>query len=108
MGTMSLVKVVEHYQLWPAVEGETTLHRSARLGKLLGLKDLYVKNEGENPTGSFKDRGMTLGVSKAVEVGAKKVACASTGNISASLAGRPSIRIGLRGRRLLPMRSGIS
>jgi len=67
-------------------EGGTTLHRSARLGKLLELNDLHVKNEGENPTGSFKDRGMTLGVSKAVEIGAKKVACASTGNTSASLA----------------------
>ena len=47
---------------------------------------LYVKNEGENPTGSFKDRGMTVGVSKANELGAKNVICASTGNTSASLA----------------------
>ena len=45
-----------------------------------------MKNEGENPTGSFKDRGMTVGVSRAVEVKAKKVICASTGNTSASLA----------------------
>src|SRR5205085_8653097 len=47
---------------------------------------LYVKNEGENPTGSFKDRGMTVGVTHAMEIGAKAIACASTGNTAASLA----------------------
>jgi len=57
-----------------------------RLSEELGLKSLYVKNEGENPTGSFKDRGMTVGVTKAIELGMTKVACASTGNTSASLA----------------------
>ena len=50
------------------------------------LASIYVKNEGANPTGSFKDRGMTVGVSKALEFGMKSVACASTGNTSASLA----------------------
>ncbi len=67
-------------------EGGTGLHRCKRLGKALGLEELYVKNEGENPTGSFKDRGMTVGVTKAVELGVKSVICASTGNTSASLA----------------------
>jgi len=67
-------------------EGGTSLYKSVRLAESLGLKKLYVKNEGENPTGSFKDRGMTLGVSKAVEMGAERVACASTGNTAASLA----------------------
>lgn len=67
-------------------EGGTRLHYCRRLGKLIGINSLYVKNEGENPTGSFKDRGMTVGVSKAVELGMKMVACASTGNTSASLA----------------------
>jgi len=67
-------------------EGGTSLHRSIRLAERLGLKKLHVKNEGENPTGSFKDRGMTVGVSKAVEIGAERVVCASTGNTSASLA----------------------
>ena len=52
-------------------EGGTGLHRSERLGAELGLKNLYVKNEGENPTGSFKDRGMTVGVTKAVGIGRK-------------------------------------
>ncbi|MCW4006843.1 MAG: threonine synthase [Candidatus Bathyarchaeota archaeon] len=67
-------------------EGGTGLHSCHKLGKKLGLVQLCVKNEGENPTGSFKDRGMTVGVSKANELGAKNVICASTGNTSASLA----------------------
>jgi threonine synthase len=67
-------------------EGGTGLHCCRRLGKAIGIDTFYVKNEGENPTGSFKDRGMTVGVSKAVELGMKMVACASTGNTSASLA----------------------
>jgi len=67
-------------------EGGTGLYHCRRLGKALGIQNLYVKNEGENPTGSFKDRGMTVGVSKALELGIKIVACASTGNTSASLA----------------------
>lgn len=67
-------------------EGGTGLIHCRRLGEELGLSRLYVKNEGENPTGSFKDRGMTVGVSKALELEAKTVICASTGNTSASLA----------------------
>jgi threonine synthase len=67
-------------------EGGTGLHLCRRLGEEFGLKEIYVKNEGENPTGSFKDRGMTVGVTKALELGVKSVICASTGNTSASLA----------------------
>jgi len=67
-------------------EGGTNLHPCQKLANILGLKELYVKNEGENPTGSFKDRGMTVGVTKALELKMKRVACASTGNTSASLA----------------------
>jgi len=67
-------------------EGGTGLHSCQRLVNLVGVKHLYVKNEGENPTGSFKDRGMTVGVTKAVELNMKTVICASTGNTSASLA----------------------
>lgn len=67
-------------------EGGTALYSCERLGRKLGIKHLYVKHEGLNPTGSFKDRGMTVGVSRALELGMKTVACASTGNTSASLA----------------------
>jgi threonine synthase len=75
-------------------EGGTGLHYCQRLGKELGLKHLYVKNEGENPTGSFKDRGMTVALSKARELSKRKVVCASTGNTAASLAAY-SARAGL-------------
>ncbi len=67
------------------LEGDTPLISSQSIGPDLGV-DLYFKYEGLNPTGSFKDRGMTLAVSKAVEDGAKAVICASTGNTSASAA----------------------
>jgi threonine synthase len=82
-------------------EGGTGLHHSKRLGEVLGLTNLWVKNEGENPTGSFKDRGMTVGVTKAVELGAKHVICASTGNTSASLAAYAA-RAGIRCTVLIP------
>ena len=67
------------------LEGNTPLVPAPRLGEKLGL-DLYLKFEGMNPTGSFKDRGMTMAMSKAVEAGARAVICASTGNTSASAA----------------------
>ena len=68
-------------------EGNTPLIRAARLAKKIAPGvDLYLKYEGMNPTGSFKDRGMTMAISKAVEGGAKAVICASTGNTSASAA----------------------
>ncbi|MEM1525402.1 MAG: pyridoxal-phosphate dependent enzyme, partial [Nitrososphaerales archaeon] len=67
-------------------EGGTRLHFCQRLAQELGIKSLYVKNEGDNPTASFKDRGMTVGVTRACELNAKNLICASTGNTSASLA----------------------
>src|SRR5512136_344879 len=67
-------------------EGNTPQYRSLKLSKWAGLDDLALKHEGENPTGSFKDRGMTVGVTQARQLGARAVACASTGNTSASLA----------------------
>ena len=67
-------------------EGLTPLVHLRRLGARLGLANLYAKIEGQNPTGSFKDRGMVLAVAKAVEGGARAIICASTGNTSASAA----------------------
>lgn len=66
-------------------EGGTQLYSCEKLAKWAGVSKLYIKYEGGNPTGSFKDRGMTLGVTKAKSLGSKAVACASTGNTSASL-----------------------
>lgn len=67
-------------------EGNTNLYRSAKSAQWAGVDTLYFKHEGENPTGSFKDRGMTGGVTQARVLGMTRVACASTGNTSASLA----------------------
>ena len=66
-------------------EGNTPLLPAPELSRRTGC-DVYLKVEGANPTGSFKDRGMTMAISKAVEEGAKAVICASTGNTSASAA----------------------
>jgi threonine synthase len=82
-------------------EGGTGFHSCKNLAKHLGLRELYVKNEGENPTGSFKDRGMTVGVTKAVELGVQSVICASTGNTSASLAAYAA-KAGLQCAVLIP------
>ncbi len=68
-------------------EGNTSLVFAERLQKELGIRArVYLKLEGLNPTGSFKDRGMTVAISKALEEGAKSVICASTGNTAASAA----------------------
>jgi len=67
-------------------EGDTPLHRVPRLEESIGVEALRVKHEGMNPTGSFKDRGMTVGVRVARELGVGRLACASTGNTSAALA----------------------
>lgn len=88
------IHVWKYRELLPSVnvrpvtlsEGGTTLYNCRNLAKKIALKALYVKNEGENPTGSFKDRGMTVGVTKALSAGVKAVTCASTGNTSSSLA----------------------
>src|SRR2546429_5660117 len=87
--------VIEHYREFlpvsastPTVslgEGNTPLIYCPQLSERVGRGcEVFVKNEGVNPTGSFKDRGMTVAVSKALERGAKAIICASTGNTSAS------------------------
>ncbi|HUC37684.1 MAG TPA: threonine synthase [Acidimicrobiales bacterium] len=82
------------------LEGDTPLLEAPRLSARVGARVL-LKLEGLNPTGSFKDRGMTLAISKALEEGAKAVVCASTGNTSASAAAYAS-RAGLTCAVLIP------
>jgi threonine synthase len=67
-------------------EGNTTLYRREAISHYAGVPALQLKHEGENPTGSFKDRGMTVAATQAKRTGATAVACASTGNTSASMA----------------------
>jgi threonine synthase len=81
-------------------EGNTPLVHAERLSSQLGL-DLYLKLEGSNPTGSFKDRGMAVAVGRAKERGARAVVCASTGNTAASAAAYAA-RAGLRAIVLTP------
>jgi threonine synthase len=81
-------------------EGDTPLIPAPRLSARLGV-DLYLKYEGLNPTGSFKDRGMVLAVAKAIEAGADTVICASTGNTSAAAAAYAA-RAGLKCIVLIP------
>lgn len=112
METMSRKGIIEQYRSFlpvtdrtPVVtlgEGNTPLVRAERLPAILGIEaEIYLKYEGLNPTGSFKDRGMTLAITKAVEEGARAVICASTGNTSASAAAYAT-RAGLRAYVLIP------
>jgi threonine synthase len=83
-------------------EGNTPLIRLSNIPKQLGTDvDIYVKFEGLNPTGSFKDRGMTMAVTKAVEEGSRAIICASTGNTSASAAAYAA-RAGITAFVLIP------
>jgi threonine synthase len=81
-------------------EGSTPLVRAPRLSERVGA-DVWLKIEGANPTGSFKDRGMTCAVSAAVRDGAQAVICASTGNTAAALAAYAA-RAGIRGVVIVP------
>ncbi len=84
------------------LEGNTPLIPAENLAAAIGLEiELYLKFEGVNPTGSFKDRGMTMAISKAVEEGARAVICASTGNTSASAAAYAA-KSGLKAYVLIP------
>ncbi len=82
-------------------EGNTPLYRLPRAAKALGIDQLYAKHQGMNPTGSFKDTGMTAALSVARERGFAWVACASTGNTSASMAAYAA-RAGLNSLVLIP------
>src|ERR687897_1113321 len=81
-------------------EGATPLVRAPFLSERLKV-EVYLKLEGANPTGSFKDRGMTLAVSRAAGAGAEAIICASTGNTAASAAAYAA-RAGLRGAVIVP------
>ena len=96
----------------PAVEkpplhiGWTPIYAAPRLAKEVGIQRVYLKDEGRNPTGSFKDRASAIAVMKAREFGARTVACASTGNAASSLAGLTA-SFGLRSVIFLPERAPV-
>lgn len=78
--------IMEDSRIISIKEGDTPLCKLTNIGKQIGCEELYAKFEGANITGSFKDRGMTVGITKAIELGMHTVVCASTGNTAASLA----------------------
>ena len=82
-------------------EGSTNLYNASKIGREVGVENLWLKHEGENPTGSFKDRGMTVGITVAKLLEMKAVACASTGNTSASMASYAAIS-GMDGLIFIP------
>src|SRR5436190_11923872 len=92
--------VGEHTPVITLGEGSTPLVDAPRLSQRVGCRVL-IKCEGLNPTGSFKDRGMTIAVSKAIESGARTLICASTGNTSASAAAYAA-RAGIQCAVVLP------
>jgi threonine synthase len=82
----AFLPLTERTPLLTLGEGGTPLIAAPRLAESIGVRELFLKFEGANPTGSFKDRGMVMAVAKALEGGARSVICASTGNTSASAA----------------------
>jgi threonine synthase len=96
----SFLPVTETTPVVTLQEGGTPLLPAPRLSERLGA-EVWLKVEGSNPTGSFKDRGMTLAISKALEAGAEAVVCASTGNTAASAAAYAA-RAGIRCAVLIP------
>ncbi|MGH7409489.1 MAG: threonine synthase [Candidatus Methylomirabilis sp.] len=96
----SPIKALKYLDFYPILnldlvvsldEGGTPLYRCHRLAKELGFTQLYIKNEGLNPTGVFKDRGTLVEITKAKEQGAKAICVASTGNMAGSVAAYASI-----------------
>jgi len=96
-----LLPVAEDSPLPPLQVGWTPLYRAELLGRGLGLDHLFIKDDGRNPTASFKDRASAVGVVKAREHGFDTVTCASTGNAASSLAGQAA-SVGLRAVIFVP------
>lgn len=84
--------------------GWTPVYDVPRLAKHIGISKLYLKDDGRNPTNSFKDRASSVGVMKAIEFGFSEIACASTGNAASSLAGL-SAAVGLKSYIFVPKRA---
>ena len=100
----------EFLPISPAVQlphlhiGGTPIYEVPRLAKAIGISKLFLKDDGRNPTNSFKDRASAVGVMKAIEFGFDTIACASTGNAASSLAGL-SASVGLKSYIFVPARA---
>jgi len=96
--------VAQQGPLPPLRAGWSPLYRAGRLGEELGLKELYIKDDGINPTASLKDRPSAVAVARALAEGARVVACSSTGNAASSLAGAAAA-VGLKAVIFVPGRA---
>ena len=99
-----LLPVAEDSPRPPLQVGWTPLYHAHRLGESLGFPNLYLKDDGRNPTASFKDRASAVGVVKALELGYEIITCASTGNAASSLAGLAA-SVGLKSVIFVPQRA---
>jgi threonine synthase len=99
-----LLPVAEESPRPPLQVGWTPMYHARRLGEKLGLGHLYLKDDGRNPTASFKDRASAIGVVKALELGYETITCASTGNAASSLAGLAA-SVGLKSIIFVPQRA---
>lgn len=99
-----LLPIEETTEPTPLRVGWSPLYEEKRLAELLGLKQLWVKDDGQNPTASLKDRASAMAVAKAREAGAKVIACSSTGNAASSLAGNAAAA-GLKTYIFVPARA---
>lgn len=100
----SLLPLVQDSPRPPLQVGCTPLYHPQRLGERLGLRHLYLKDDGRNPTASFKDRASAIAVVKALELGYETITCASTGNAASSLAGLAA-SVGLKSLIFVPQRA---
>lgn len=96
-----LLPIKETEKLPPTKIGWTPIFEATKLAPTIGVAHLYIKDEGRNPTASFKDRASAVGVAKAQELGFTEIACASTGNAASSLSGAAAA-VGLRSTIFVP------
>jgi threonine synthase len=101
-----LLPIEDDSPLPPLRVGGSPLYRAEKLGRILGLKNLYVKDDGLNPTASLKDRASAIAVTRAKKAGISAAACSSTGNAASSLAGNAA-SLGLRSFIFVPERAPI-
>ncbi len=99
-----LLPIPQEIQLPHLHVGWTPVYNVPRLASHLGIKKIFIKDDGRNPTNSFKDRASSIGVLKAIEFGFDTIACASTGNAASSLAGL-SAAVGLQSYIFVPQRA---
>ena len=98
-----LLPVVDDMELPPLRVGWSPLYRSERLARYVDVKQLYLKDDGQNPTNSLKDRASSVGVARAMAAGREGITCASTGNAATSLAGNAA-SVGLKSYIFVPHR----